>query len=865
MSVRVAINGFERIGRTLPVWRALTAAALAALACSAVPAGERPPGREIVLKQIDLPHHYYYREMYLPQATTGPGSVAWSPDGGEVVYSMQGSLWRQRLGTTVARQVTDGPGYDYQPDWSPDGRFIAYSSYRGDAVELMLLDVASGATRPITDNGAVNVEPRFAPDGRRLVFVSTIYKRRFHIHTLALDASGAPGEVERLTEDHDSGLPRYYYGPFDHYLSPCWSPDGTEIVFVSNRGHIWGTGGFWRMKASPGSEMRPIHDEETNWKARPDWSPDGRRIVYSSYLGGPWHRLWLMTDEGGDVLPITYGDFDATSPRWSRDGRRIAYISNQDGDTSLWIIEIPGGQRRRVEAKERVRLAPSGRLKIAVVEARSGRPVPARLSVTGPDGRSYAPDDAWRQADDSFDRRERPFEYSYFHSPGSSEVVVPVGPITIEAIRGLEHRVVARRVEVTPGAVVPVRIALERIADLGSRGWWSGDLHVHMNYGGAYRNTLRHLAQQAAAEDLAVIENLVVNKEQRVPDIASFAERPAPPWTEGALIVTGQEYHTSYWGHAGILGPRDHLLVPPYAAYVNTAAASLFPNNPAVFDAAHAQGALTGYVHPFDAEPDPANTGAPLTNDLPVGVALGKVDYLEVVGFSNHLATSAVWYRLLDCGFRLPAGAGTDAMADYASLRGPVGLNRVYVRTGARPGHAAWLAGIRAGRTFATNGPLLEFTLGGKTIGDELRLPAAADAVPLTAVLRSIVPVDHLQVIGNGKVVADLPLEGSRTTASIRRAIPIAASGWYVLRAYADGPAHPVMDIFPYATTSPIYVSVAGAPTRSPEDAGYFAAWIDRLENAARAHRGWNGEAEKEAVLSDLARARAVYQEQIAP
>src|SRR3989449_4804936 len=156
--------------------------------------------REIVLKQIALPHHYYYREMYLPQATTGPGSVAWSPDGSEVVYSMQGSLWRQRLGTAVARQITDGPGYDYQPDWSPDGRFVAFASYRDDAVELWLLDTASGRTWPLTRNGAVNVEPRFSPDGRRLVFVSTVYNRRFHIHTLALDESGAPGEIVRLTE-----------------------------------------------------------------------------------------------------------------------------------------------------------------------------------------------------------------------------------------------------------------------------------------------------------------------------------------------------------------------------------------------------------------------------------------------------------------------------------------------------------------------------------------------------------------------------------------------------------------------------------------------------------------------------------------
>src|SRR5262245_48236993 len=88
-----------------------TILALSGGALAAAALGER----QAVLKQIDVPHSYYYREMYLPQVTSGPSVAAWSPDGSELVYAMQGTLWRQKLGSAEAIQLTDGPGYDSEP------------------------------------------------------------------------------------------------------------------------------------------------------------------------------------------------------------------------------------------------------------------------------------------------------------------------------------------------------------------------------------------------------------------------------------------------------------------------------------------------------------------------------------------------------------------------------------------------------------------------------------------------------------------------------------------------------------------------------------------------------------------------------
>ena len=100
-----------------------------------------------------------------------------------------------------------------------------------------------------------------------------------------------------------------------------------------------------------------------------------------------------------------------------------------------------------------------------------------------------------------------------------------------------------------------------------------------------------------------------------------------------------------------------------------------------IADLAHAQGGLVGYVHPFDWDIDPPKRkGAHQPAPRRRRPRQGRL--LEVVGFCDHKSTADVWYRLLNLGYRMPAGAGTDAMANYASLRGPVGMNRVFLDTG---------------------------------------------------------------------------------------------------------------------------------------------------------------------------------------
>ena len=836
------------------------------LSLAALPAQAQ---REWVLKQIDLPHPYYYREMYLPQLTTGPSSVAWLPDSRGVVYAMAGSLWLQNVDSTTAEELTAGPGYNYLPDCSRDGRWVVYSKYNKDALELWALDLKTRETHALTSAGAVNLEARFSPDGARIAFVSTRFNKRFHIFAGDFHDGQLVGQltnVQRLTGENRSSLPRYYYSAFDTEISPTWSADGKEVLYVSNRGRVYGSGGFWRMKADGSPESwtgaREIHYEETNWKAHPEVSPDGTRLVYASYLGRAWHQIWTMPAAGGDAFPLTYGEYDNTAPRWAPDGKSIAFISNRGGNTSLWIEHIPGGEQKEVFASQRRLLQPSGVLEIKVRDA-AGNPTSARVSVTAEDGRAYAPNNAWMHADDNFDRSTESEESHYFHMKDTAQLRVPKGQVRVEIMKGFEHEFIRRTIHVGANQTSQLSVQLKklRLPATDAERWVSGDVHVHMNYAGTYRNSPENLARQAEAEDLSVVENLIVNKEQRIPDMSYFPLKdPALPdqaSTSNALIVHGQEFHTSYWGHLGLLNLTDHYLLPDYSAYANTSAASLWPTNADIADIAHEQHALVGYVHPFDTVPDPEHDPS-LTNELPVDVALGKVDYIEAMGFSDHKSTAAIWYRLLNCGFRLATAAGTDAMANFASLRGPVGLNRVYAEVKSGPLQIQpWLESLKQGKTFATNGPLLGFSLQGHGLGETISL-AKAGEVKFSVWLRSVVPIDHWQIVCNGSVVRDLSTSGG-TRADDFGTLPLAHSGWCLLRAWNDKPQHPILDAYPYATTSPIYVQVGGEPVKSKEDATYFIAWIDRLIAAAEAHPGWNNENEKASVLELLRRGRKVY------
>jgi hypothetical protein len=471
--------------------------------------------------------------------------------------------------------------------------------------------------------------------------------------------------------------------------------------------------------------------------------------------------------------------------------------------------------------------------------------------------------------DEMYDRARFPSEVRYFHCRSDTlacVVRVPPGRTRIHVQNGFRRAPVEIERDIADdstgqGLALPVRLADSDLPPEFGR-FLSADLHVHMNYGGHYRNTPGNLLLQQDAEDLDVVYNLLVNKEERIPDISYFQPSgyfepggDAPDPASGKrLLFHAQEFHTSFWGHLGLLNLEDHYLLPDYAAYRHTALASPWPHNGVVSDLARAQGGLVGYVHIADAAIDPPKEKV-LSYELPADVAHGKVDYLEVMGFSDHHITAGIWYRLLNLGFRLPAGAGTDAMANYASLRGPIGLVRVFLETNGERTPKALVDALKSGRTFVSNGPLLGLEVDGKHPGDAIAGSAKPRAVRVA--MRSPIAVDHLELVQNGRVVKSFALARGRTRFDWDGEVALDEGGWLVLRAWNDEADPWVLDLYPYATTSPIYFD--SPPPPAPEDAAYFVAWMDRIIEAANARGGWNNDQEKAETLAYLEAAREKF------
>jgi len=391
------------------------------------------------------------------------------------------------------------------------------------------------------------------------------------------------------------------------------------------------------------------------------------------------------------------------------------------------------------------------------------------------------------------------------------------------------------------------RVELTRWTNPPSRGWWGGETHVHANYGyGQWYNTPATMRLQIEGEGLNLANMVVANSDtDGIFDREFFRGEPDPVSSPRHVLYWNEEFRATLWGHMTLLNLK-RLVEPLMTGFKDTTNPWDVPTNADIADHVHQQGGHVAYTHPAANARDPF-LAAYAARALPVAVSLGKIDSLDING--SYDGTVPLWYRLLNCGFRLPASAGTDVFLNRMRSRLP-GSDRAYVHLNEPFSYATWVKGLKDGRSFVTNGPMLEFTANGRFLGETVVL-AGSREVRLLARAESAEPLSRIEVVHNGVVVANGVVDVAGRSASVDRVVSIARSGWLGARVYGTGASQ--------AHTSPIYVEVPGQRVSSSEDADYFLAWIDRLD-ARFAARDRAPSAEARAhVKRQLDAARDVY------
>ena len=801
----------------------------------------------------------YMRNYLIPPAPSAtPWSPAWSPDGSRIAISMHGSIWSVDPATGSARELTYAPeAYHASPDWSPDGRWIIYvADDDGQRTQLEILEIASGRSQRLVDDSHVYLDPRFSPDGSHVAYVSTEPSGHFNVWIREIANGAWVGDPVPVSEDHTFPRDRLYFGRWDMHLTPAWLPDGRELLLVSNRDVPLGSGNVLRVPARAGGiqDATTVLREQTLYRTRPDVSPDGTRFIYASTSGtaDQFHNLYLQPTRGGEPYKLTFYQNDAFHPRWSPDGHRIAFISNEGGLPRLGVLETFGGALRWVTITTRAWKRPVGGLEVSVRGARDGQPLPARILLTAADGKFYAPDDAYARVGHVGDH--------VFHAEGGFRVTLPVGAGRLTAIHGFETWPLDTTFHVEEGRTVALDLALHPVEDAPVQGCFSGSTHVHMNYSGHINGTLENLALMSRAEDQDILNEEIANKDNRVLDHQFFVPGGGahPTSTPGHVVVVGEEYRPPFYGHVFMLGLEEHLISPFVTGYEGTAIESLYPSNTDMLRQAKAQGATTGYVHPFSGDDDPLDGDLGGAKGLMVDAALGTVDALEwsqpFEGGFHPL------YALWDNGLRITAVGGEDSITDLPRWR-LIGSVRTYVcPTDGRLSARGWYQGLREGRAYVSTGPLVRMDVDGVAVGGTLERSATDGPVRVRATIRSIVPLRTARVIVGGEVVEEVRFQGDRTALDLDVEVPIRASTWIHVRVDGDAEEGYPLDVRqPMAFSNPVWVHVDGMPPRSAPAAEYGVRWIDRLRELAEDWPGWRSAEEQEHVYAQFDEARAVY------
>lgn len=262
-----------------------------------------------------------------------------SPDSRQIAYvsSKNGSsdIWVMSADGTGARAITDqSPEPEVDPQWSPDGQWIAYNARHcgtGCWTDIFMTR-ADGSTNPINLTfGLGGPSPKWTTDGKSIVFV------RFY-------GDNGHSQIGMLPADIPFGRPsvKYLASSDDDYSDPQVSPDGKLLAFTSARSERPGgprVNGIWVMPMTGGTTRLVVKGANT-----PQWSPDSSKMAFTAIPDdSEWRNIGVATVATGKHNMITIDAWDNGNPKWSPDGKSIAYVANKRWNFQLMKIAATGG------------------------------------------------------------------------------------------------------------------------------------------------------------------------------------------------------------------------------------------------------------------------------------------------------------------------------------------------------------------------------------------------------------------------------------------------------------------------------------------------------------------------------------------
>jgi hypothetical protein len=408
----------------------------------------------------------------------------------------------------------------------------------------------------------------------------------------------------------------------------------------------------------------------------------------------------------------------------------------------------------RLEEKGKARsvrvCAPATRgVTLKVVEKGSGRPVAVKLHVHGAEGEYLAPVERHRVPNSMwFQDYSVDFAHNGIHwcsyVPGETRIDLPLGPVYVEVSKGFEIRPVRRRVKVSR-RTEEITIELEKVLPWRERGWVSADTHVH------FLSTQSALIE-GAGEGVNVVNLLASQWGELLTNVGDFDGRTTLGSKEAGgdgeyLVRVGTENRQHVLGHISLLGYNGNIIAPMTTGGP-TESAMGDPVECLLTEWARQCKAQDGVVViPHFPNPRAENAAT---------IVSGGADAVEMTSWGNLYGgidpySLSDWYRYLNCGYMVAAVGGTDKMSSGTA----VGTVRTYAHID--PAEAfdydAWKRAVRAGRTFATYGPLMEFSVDGHNVGSRFAMTRSGGTVDVQWQVASVtVPMSRVDLIVNGEV-----------------------------------------------------------------------------------------------------------------